>query len=383
MADTEVGREEDAGRGLRAMVEELPELPRNGLWLPALAAASLAAAPLDDPDAAAGLYPLLLPHAGRAIVIPMPHPVMCFGAASLYLGVLATAMSRWEEAEEHLRSAVRANSRLGARPFLARARYEHARMLIRRGRAADRKEALALLGRAGAAARALELVAIGGEIERLGELAGGAAVAPDRVETTETRGRNVFRREGDYWTVVYEGALVRLPDSKGLRHLARLLAEPGREFHAVDLEAADGTASPGGPGRRATADLEVRPDLGDAGELLDAEAKSAYKARLEELEAELDEAETFNDPGRAAKAREEMDFLAQELARAVGLGGRDRRAASHAERARLNATRAIRAAMGKLARANPALGRHLSSAIRTGRYCSYSPDPRAEIVWEG
>ena len=70
-----------------------------------------------------------------------------------------------------------------------------------------------------------------------------------------------------------------------------------------------------------------------------------------------------------------------ELARAVGLGGRDRRAASHAERARLNATRAIRAAMAHLARADPALGAHLSSTIRTGRYCSYTPDPRAPITW--
>jgi hypothetical protein len=64
------------------------------------------------------------------------------------------------------------------------------------------------------------------------------------------------------------------------------------------------------------------------------------------------------------------DFLVDELARAAGLGGRDRRAASHAERARLNATRAIRAAMANLARANPALGRHLAATVRTGRYCS-------------
>jgi hypothetical protein len=96
----------------------------------------------------------------------------------------------------------------------------------------------------------------------------------------------------------------------------------------------------------------------------------------------LDEAEGFNDAARAAKAREEMDFLVGELARAVGLGGRDRRAASHAERARLNATRAIRAAMANLARANPSLGRHLASTIRTGRYCSYTPDPRVPITWE-
>ena len=104
-------------------------------------------------------------------------------------------------------------------------------------------------------------------------------------------------------------------------------------------------------------------------------------ARLDQLAAELAEAERFNDPGRAAAATAERDFLVGELARAVGLGGRDRRAASHAERARLNVTRAIRAAMANLARANPALGRHLSATIRTGRYCSYTPDPRAPITW--
>ena len=198
--------------------------------------------------------------------------------------------------------------------------------------------------------------------------------------------RNLFRREGEYWTVRYEGSVVRLKDAKGLRYLAQLLGNPGREYHAIDLEAAGGQrARPAPSGVRDGAgpgELRVRPDLGDAGELLDAQAKAAYKARLDELEAELEEAEGFNDPGRAATAAAERDFLVDELARAVGLGGRDRRAASHAERARLNVTRAIRAAMANLARANPPLGRHLSATIRTGRYCSYTPDPRAPITWQ-
>jgi hypothetical protein len=198
--------------------------------------------------------------------------------------------------------------------------------------------------------------------------------------------RNLFRREGEYWTISYQGAVVRLRDAKGLRYLARLLAHPGREFHAVDLEAAEGQPGPVAPRRpRASGgepELAVRRDLGDAGVLLDATAKAAYQARLVELQAELAEAEDYHDPARATKARHEMDFLVQELARAVGLGGRDRRAASHAERARLNVTRAIRAAMANLARANPALGRHLAATIRTGRYCSYTPDPRLPIAWE-
>ena len=195
---------------------------------------------------------------------------------------------------------------------------------------------------------------------------------------------DVFRREGEYWTVCYEGSVVRLKDTKGLRHLARLLAHPGRELRATDLEAAESQAAAAvTAGREAAgAELGVRSDLGDAGELLDARAKASYKARLDDLRAELEEAERFHDLVRAARARHERDFLVGELARAVGLGGRDRRAASHAERARLNATRAIRAAIANLGRASPSLGRHLAATIRTGRYCCYTPDPRAPIGWQ-
>jgi hypothetical protein len=232
----------------------------------------------------------------------------------------------------------------------------------------------------GSVARLAELMSAdrhGGAVE---QSVPGAAGLPSRA------GRSVFRREGRYWTVCYGGSVVRLKDTKGLRHLARLLADPGREFHATDLEAAESQPAPAAPlGPRGLGEeggLAVRPDLGDAGGLLDAQAKAAYRARLEELRAELEEAEHFNDPVRAAKARAERDFLVGELARAVGLGARDRRAASHAERARLNVTRAVRAAVANLARADPSLGRHLAATIRTGRYCSYTPDPRVPIVWE-
>jgi hypothetical protein len=227
-------------------------------------------------------------------------------------------------------------------------------------------------------ALAADALAAAAALRRLADLIEGAAVP-------EAPG-NVFRREGQYWTVCFAGSLTRFTDAKGLRLLARLLADPGREFHAVDLAAAGAPAHRPSPGtaRAAAGDgeLAVRPDLGDAGALLDAQAKAAYQARLGELAAELDDAERCHDPARAATAGAERDFLVAELARAVGLGGRDRRAASHAERARLNVTRAIRAAMANLARANAPLGAHLAATIRTGRYCSYTPDPRAPITWE-
>jgi AAA ATPase domain len=376
LAEAERGDSDDARRGLRSLAEQIPQRPRDGIWLPAVALASLLSARLNEPDAAGSLYPLLRPYAGHVIAFTAPQPVVCLGSASFYLALLAATTSRWAQAADHFQAAIRAHDRLGARPLLARTRYEYARMLLRRGRAADHSQALGLLDGTLATADHLGMVAVA---EGIRTLQAAKAAVPEAAT-------NLFRREGEYWTVGFEGSVVRLRDTKGLRHLARLLAHPGREFHATELEAADRPPPPAaavGPRDRAAGgELAVRPDLGDAGALLDETAKAAYRARLDELRADLEEAERFNDLARAAQVRQERDFLVRELARAVGLGGRDRRAASHAERARLNATRAIRAAIANLAHDNPALGRHLAATIRTGRYCSYIPDPRAPIAWE-
>src|SRR5262249_59698661 len=112
------------------------------------------------------------------------------------------------------------------------------------------------------------------------------------------------------------------------------------------------------------------------GELLDPAARAAYKRRLEDLRETLEEAQGFNDLERAARAEHEIEFLTDELARAVGLGGRSRKAAAAAERARVNVSRTIGAVVKKIAAGSPALGQHLTAAIRTGYFCSYAPDPR-------
>ena len=99
----------------------------------------------------------------------------------------------------------------------------------------------------------------------------------------------------------------------------------------------------------------------DAGPALDSRAKAEYRLRLEDLRAEIEEAEAFNDPERAARAREEMDFIAHELSAAVGLGGRDRPASSAAERARVNVTRALRREIRRIADEDARLGRELET----------------------
>lgn len=191
---------------------------------------------------------------------------------------------------------------------------------------------------------------------------------------------NLFRREGDYWSVGFEGRTVRFRDLKGMAYLARLLAAPGTDVHVLDLvtsERANDTA----------ASRSTEPGLAfagaiDAGALLDAQAKESYRRRLSEIEEDIDEARIMHDPERAAQAQTERDFLVRELSRAVGLGGRDRRAGVASERARVSVTRALRQALSRIHEHSPSLGQHLDRAIRTGTYCSYLPDPRIPTAWK-
>ena len=271
-------------------------------------------------------------------------------------------------AEQSLSEAVRRWNEVGA-PYEAAA----ARLALAQAHHASGSEHRAVLERQ-AARTILE-----------GIQAAPSVAPPERVEHHDPRDEqpvasvNVFRREGDYWSVSFEGHTIRVRDLKGMRYLARLLADPGREYHVLDLVAAETGSDAQGASSHA-AGLQ-RSALGDAGESLDAQAKDAYRRRLAEIEDDIEQARAIGDAERAAQADAERDFLVQELARAFGLGGRGRRAASASERARAAVTRAVRQAMTRIAEYHPQLGQHLSRTIRTGTYCAYVPDPRAPAGW--
>ena len=206
------------------------------------------------------------------------------------------------------------------------------------------------------------------------------AVDSSTLDTPPVARPDAFHREGDYWSVTFEGHTVNVRDLKGMRYLARLLADPGREYHVLDLVAAETNLTGTLPNTSRAAGIP-RNDLGDAGEVLDARAKDAYRRRLAEIDDDIEQAHAVGEGERAAQADAERDFLIRELARAFGIGGRDRRAASASERARAAVTRAIRQAMARTGEHHPRLGVHLSRTIRTGTYCAYLPDPRAPARW--
>jgi predicted ATPase len=217
-------------------------------------------------------------------------------------------------------------------------------------------------------------------------LANGAAGADeaagaDGAVRADTVGASALRREGDYWSVTFDGHGFRLRHSKGVDYLALLLQSPGREFHSLDL-AGGVLADPATRGGYAGIDpADAQIASGDAGPVLDGPAKSSYRARLLELQEELEEATSWSDVGRTTRIKDEMEFLAHELTGAMGLGGRDRKAASDAERARVNITRAIRSTVDRIRKYDKPFAGHLDATVHTGMYCSYNPDPRTAVSW--
>ena len=129
---------------------------------------------------------------------------------------------------------------------------------------------------------------------------------PRTVRRSAVEQTNLFRRDGEYWTVGYRGLVVTLRDTKGLRDLGRLLAEPGRELHVLDLMAAGPGARSIPPSRAAEAGLAIE---GRAEPVIDQAARARYKRRVSELEQELEDAQERGGGGASAAAREELDAL--------------------------------------------------------------------------
>jgi tetratricopeptide (TPR) repeat protein len=178
--------------------------------------------------------------------------------------------------------------------------------------------------------------------------------APVRPAGPGTTPEQSLARDGDVWRIAYAGRVINLRDSKGLRLLAILLSRPGSEFHALDLVSPTRTETPG------------------TDTMIDARARSEYRRRVGELLDLVARADASGD--RTAAAREELEFIQHQLAAAYGLGGRPRRLADPAERARKAVTNRIRDAVSRIASNHSDLGRHLQVSVRTGMYCSYRPE---------
>ena len=303
----------DAARAqLRGFLVDLDRIPMDAEWLPTISQLAELAAGLGDGESAAVLDPVMAPFDDRVVVEGIGAAV--YGTLGGFRARLLALLGREDEARELEIGATAAASRLG---------------LV-------------------AAPRALD------QPTHLGQL---ALDRDDRVA--------VASREADLWLLTFAGRTGRVRDSKGIRDLAALLANPGVGVHVSELMSSDAAG-------RAAVSSRGEPAL-------DRRALAEYRRRLAELDDELAEAEAHHDEGRAARLAAEREFLRAELAGAVGLGGHARRLGDDADRARKAVRARVRDAIARIEEVHPALGRHLARAVRTGTFCSY--DPEKPVRW--
>ncbi len=169
-------REETRAEFEPLAANDFAALPRDGSWILSVTGLAWVCRFLGDVARAEMLYRMLLPYAGRNVIIGSSG-VAC-GSICRSLGLLAATMSRWDDAARHFESAIAMNSRMNARPFLAEAQHEYAVMLLSRGAAGDREKAAGLLGQALATARELGMQKLAGDAAALRDKAGLARQAP-------------------------------------------------------------------------------------------------------------------------------------------------------------------------------------------------------------
>jgi len=350
------------GRGDRARAylersgrETLASLAKDQEWLTSVCQLVMAAVAAGHDGVVRDAFQRLLPYAGLGVfegVAAVDH-----GVVDRFLALAAGHLGEIDAARAHVDAALAATANAG-QLVLAHTRADCARALAR-GDPADRQAAAELAAGAVADYERFGLDALAGELRDL-----AAPRRPDMATPAETSRSATLAREGDTWVFTFDGTAARLRHAKGVADLAVLLARPGRDVHVRELEG-------------------VTPLAGVTGAdtALDGTAIAAYRRRLRELEAELDEADQHADAGRAEKLAAERDALVDELTKAFGLGGRRRRVGPDPdERLRKAVQGRVKATIERLHELHPPLARHLRAAVRTGYWCSYRPE--TAVVWK-
>lgn len=302
---------------------------------------------LGDRELARALYAELLPLAGKPFVVTATAYSL-HGVVDHALMRLGSLFQSPAQVDAHAASALALCERLGAAPIGALVRCDWARILHLRAQPEDRARASELAAHAGPAARELGMLDLAGACAALAAQLGVAeAEAPVSAAVH-------MQLDGDVWTLRSGAIVCRVRDTRGMHMLAQLIDHRGRELHVLELSGS-----------------EQAVDGGDAGEVLDREAKLSYLRRLRELDAELEEAASWNDLARREQLLREAELLRKELSRAFGKGGRERRVASAVERARINVRRRLTVALEHVERTSPELARKLRAAVKTGVYCVY------------
>lgn len=311
---------------------------------------------LEDVEACRRMRPAIVANTAPHIVsghVPMTYE----GPRERVLGLLDSVLGEHATALAELEGALATVTAAGLLPWMAQLEYDLGIALERAGRERD---AALHFARASERAAVVPMPGLVTRAERRrARITGESRPQVSPPARPPARPPIVLTRDGELWRLDFEGRrTLTLKHSRGIELLARLVERAGVELHVLALASDEPGASLGDDG------------MGDA---LDAQAKRAYRERLVELERALADAESRHDQGRTAELEAERDALTNELSRALGLGGRGRRAGSPSERARVNVQRRLKDAVARIGELDAECGRFLASRVHTGNYCVFLP----------
>lgn len=358
----------DLGEHVKARQELARALPLSGQTIYGLCQLAHVARELQEAALAAELYAALAPLERRFAVSHLG--LISSGCVAHFVGLAAYGCRRAPAAVAHLQDAIEANRALGALPALACSHHELARILLELERC---DEAATHASAAHELATKLGMRLLSGAVRRVLAAAHDAqsAIAMRTSEpSAPSVSLNEWRRCGERWTLGFDGKAVHLTDRKGLEYLAKLLECPGRAVHVTELiSLAAPVTTKIGP----EDGLSTRRSIEGYDRTLSGASFGQYRQRMAELEHELQEAREQSDLGRCEQLQNEREFLLQELSD-------NRRVRSRpVERARKAVYNRIREAVRYIRQFHVGLASHLEVSIRTGVYCSYSPEH--EVSW--
>ena len=162
------------------------------------------------------------------------------------------------------------------------------------------------------------------------------------------------------WHMSFFGQSVDLKNTKGFHDISKLLLNPEKEFHCMELMGAMPSENLGTP-------------------TLDHKAKMEYQKQIKKLSIKIEDAKEFNNYELLSELQEEYDSLVEHLSQSLGLAGKPRKIGSTVEKVRSAVTWRIRSSIKKIKEVHPALAKHLAKSISTGTFCAYKPE--FEIHW--
>lgn len=183
----------------------------------------------------------------------------------------------------------------------------------------------------------------------------------DKTELKLDEQEAVFIQKGDMWHLSFLGHSSILKDAKGFHDISKLLSNPNKEFHCMEMMGSN-----------------MNENVSEI--VIDQKAKAEYEKKIKKLLIQIEDAQEFNNIERIEKLQKEYDSIVDHLSASLGMGRKPRAKGSSVEKARSAITWRIRNAIKKIGPAHPKLALHLSKSINTGTFCSYKPE--VHINWE-